>query len=169
MKLHANIAKDYQTNIQIRDEGSRVFAEIEGRSYELNIQESSKGRYLFLSAGQVFDCFVEGHPESGKPINVTVGCSQFAVTVTDPKRLRGTSNPGAHAVEAAQIIAPMPGKVVRVLVATGTQVEAGAGIIVVEAMKMQNEMKSPKAGTVTALNVQVGETLNAGDVLAIVE
>jgi biotin carboxyl carrier protein len=169
MKLHANIAKDYQTNIQIRDEGSRVFAEVDGRTYELNINESSKGGYLIVSDGQVFDCFVEGRPESGKPLNVTVGSAHFEVTVTDPKRLRGTSSAAAHAAEVTQIIAPMPGKVVRVLVATGTQVEAGAGIIVVEAMKMQNEMKSPKAGTVTAVNVQTGETVNAGDVLAIVE
>jgi biotin carboxyl carrier protein len=58
---------------------------------------------------------------------------------------------------------------VRILVAVGDQVEAGAGIVVVEAMKMQNEMKSPKAGTVVALNIKTGATVNGGDVLAIVE
>ena len=63
----------------------------------------------------------------------------------------------------------MPGKIVRVLVSADEQVEAGAGIVVVEAMKMQNEMKSPKAGTVATLNVQVGETVNAGQVLAVIE
>jgi biotin carboxyl carrier protein len=55
------------------------------------------------------------------------------------------------------------------LVAVGDTVEAGAGVAVVEAMKMQNEMKSPKAGKVTAVNVTVGATVNAGDVLAVVE
>jgi biotin carboxyl carrier protein len=63
----------------------------------------------------------------------------------------------------------MPGKVVRVLVAKGESVEAGAGIVVVEAMKMQNEMKAPKAGTVATLNVEVGTTVNGGDVLAVIE
>jgi biotin carboxyl carrier protein len=63
----------------------------------------------------------------------------------------------------------MPGKVVRLLVDVGAQVEAGAGIVVVEAMKMQNEMKSPKAGVVTALNAEAGSTVNAGDVLAEIE
>ena len=169
MKLQATIAHDHQTEIQIQDEGSRVFAVIDGRGYELDIHESSKGGYLMVSDGQVFDCFVEGRPESGKPLNVSVGSAHFAVTVTDPKRLRGTSDAGTHAATAAQVIAPMPGKVVRVLVGAGTQVEAGAGIIVVEAMKMQNELKSPKAGTVTAVNFQAGETVNAGEVLAIVE
>jgi biotin carboxyl carrier protein len=56
-----------------------------------------------------------------------------------------------------------------VLVETGAEVEAGAGLIIVEAMKMQNEMKSPKAGKVTSLNVAAGATVNAGDVLAVVE
>jgi len=63
----------------------------------------------------------------------------------------------------------MPGKVVRVLVAAGTTVEAGAGIIVVEAMKMQNEMKAPKAGVVVSVNAEAGATVNAGDVLAVID
>ena len=63
----------------------------------------------------------------------------------------------------------MPGKIVRVLVQAGERVEAGAGIIVVEAMKMQNEMKAPKAGIVVSINAEEGTTVNAGDVLAVVE
>jgi biotin carboxyl carrier protein len=59
----------------------------------------------------------------------------------------------------------MPGKVVRLLVSVGDHVEVGAGIVVVEAMKMQNEMKSPKAGTLAALPVEVGATVNAGELL----
>ena len=68
-----------------------------------------------------------------------------------------------------QIVASMPGKVVRVLVEVGAKVEAGDGIVVVEAMKMQNEMKSPKAGLVTSLTATPGATVNAGDVLAEIE
>ena len=77
--------------------------------------------------------------------------------------------PGGGADITARIIAPMPGKVVRVLVEAGAEVETGAGIVVVEAMKMQNEMKSPKAGIVATLNVEVGTTVNGGDVLAVIE
>ncbi|MBC7929115.1 MAG: biotin/lipoyl-binding protein, partial [Rubrivivax sp.] len=69
----------------------------------------------------------------------------------------------------AQINAPMPGKVVRVLVEAGQAVEAGAGLVVVEAMKMQNELKSPKTGTVSEVRVEPGATVNAGDVLVIIE
>ncbi len=167
MKLRASIG-DYQTDIQILDEGSRLSADIDDRRYEIEVLESA-GSYLLISAGHVFDCHVEGHPESGKMIDVIVGTKRYAIALTDPKRLRGATAVGALTVEAAHIIAPMPGKVVRVLVEVGNRIEAGTGIMVVEAMKMQNEMKSPKAGVVVALNVQVGATVNGGDVLAVVE
>jgi biotin carboxyl carrier protein len=63
----------------------------------------------------------------------------------------------------------MPGKVVRLLVAAGDTVEAGQGLLVVEAMKMQNELKSPKKGIVRQVLAREGAAVNAGDVLAIVE
>ena len=168
MKLHAVIA-DYQTDIQIGDDGGRVFAEVDDRRYELDVHESGSNGYVFISNGQVFDCRVEGRPESGKPIEVIVGTTHCAVTLTDPKRLSSAASASAPGDDAARIIAPMPGKVVRVLVEVGSQVEVGAGIIVVEAMKMQNEIKSPKTGTVITLNIQTGATVNGGDVLAVVE
>ena len=168
MKLHATI-DDQQTDIQIRDEGGRVFAEIDDRRYELEVHESSASGYLLVSNGQVYDCRVDGRPESGLPVEVIVGTTSYAVTLNDPRRLSSTAPASTHAGDGARIIAPMPGKVVRVLVEVGSQVEAGAGIMVVEAMKMQNEMKSPKAGTVIALNIQTGDTVNGGDVLAVIE
>jgi biotin carboxyl carrier protein len=168
MKLHASIA-DQQHDIQIQDDGARVFAEVDGRSYELDVHESGPGKYLIVSDGQVFDCLVQDNPGSGKPVSIQIGTAQFAVTVTDPKRLLRMSDAGAHGPGAAQVIAPMPGKVVRVMTEAGAQVEAGAGIAIVEAMKMQNELKSPKAGTVVTVNAREGETVNAGDVLAVIE
>jgi len=168
MKLHAAI-NDYQTNIQIRVDGGRVFAGIDDRCYEVEVQESGTGGYLLISQGRVFECRIDGPPESGRTIDVIVGTTPYSVTLTDPRRLSSVASARADGGDAARIIAPMSGKVVRVLVAVGDQVEAGAGIIVVEAMKMQNEMKSPKTGTVVALNVQSGATVNGGDVLAVIE
>jgi biotin carboxyl carrier protein len=112
---------------------------------------------------------VEGRPESGLPVEVIVGTTPYLITLTDPKRLSSAASASVHGDDAVRIVAPMPGKVVRVLVEVGSQVEAGAGVIVIEAMKMQNELKSPKAGTVIALNVQSGATVNGGDVLAVIE
>ena len=97
-----------------------------------------------------------------------VGSVRFAAEVRDPRSLRGR----VRAVDdhgPRKLTAPMPGKIVRVLVRQGDEVEAGAGMLVVEAMKMQNEIKSPKKGTVHKILVGEGAAVNAGDVLAIVE
>ena len=167
MKLQATIG-DHTTDLDVRIQGNRVHAELEGRDYELDLYSTGKG-LLLVVAGRVFECHVEGRPEPGSAVEVIVGPNHFGVTLNDPKRLRSAVAAGMHADEAARIVAPMPGKVVRVLVGAGAQVEVGTGIVVVEAMKMQNEMKSPKAGTVAALNVEVGATVNGGDVLAVIE
>jgi biotin carboxyl carrier protein len=63
----------------------------------------------------------------------------------------------------------MPGKVVRIVAEVGQEVKIGDSIIVVEAMKMQNEMKSPKDGVVKEIRAENGATVNTGDVLAVIE
>ncbi|MGZ8844681.1 MAG: biotin/lipoyl-containing protein [Pyrinomonadaceae bacterium] len=168
MKLNAVIA-DYEGALDIQIEGGQVRAEVDGRRYELDLARLENNQMLLMSEGQVFECRVDGRPGSGSAVDVTVGAASYAVTLTDPKRLRSTVATGMHAGGAALIIAPMPGRVVRQLVEAGAEVEAGDGIVVVEAMKMQNEMKSPKAGKVVTMNVEVGATVNGGDVLAIIE
>ena len=101
-------------------------------------------------------------------LQLWVGSTRFAAEVHDPRSLRGRSRAGDdHGPK--KITASMPGKVVRLLVREGDGVEPGAGVAVVEAMKMQNEIKSPKKGTVQKILVSEGATVNAGDVLAIVE
>jgi biotin carboxyl carrier protein len=83
--------------------------------------------------------------------------------------LRGRKRGDADDASPKKLIAPMPGKVIRVLLAEKAQVEAGQGIVVMEAMKMQNEIKSPRKGTIQKILVAEGANVNAGDVLAIVE
>ena len=168
MKLHAAIA-EIETDVEIRREADGLRARVEDVEYQLDARQTGPGSYLLILAGHVFECRVEGSTESGAPLAVFVGARSFEVTLADPKRLRGAKDSSAHGDGAARIVAPMPGKVVRVLVEAGAQIEAGAGVVVVEAMKMQNEMKSPKAGTVSAINVEVGATVNGGDVLAVIE
>jgi biotin carboxyl carrier protein len=168
MKLTAEIAGQKQELVIEHEEG-RALVLIDDRRYEVEVRVLEPGLYLLLLNGEVYECRVN-HP-GGKPgaAEVTVGAQDYAFTLTDPKRLRGIESAGALLDGTARIVAPMPGKVVRVLVEMGAEVEAGAGIVVVEAMKMQNEMKSPKAGIVTSINVQTGATVNAGDILAVVE
>jgi biotin carboxyl carrier protein len=167
MKLTAELdGETHQLDLQ-REEG-RVFAEVDGRRYELLAREIAQGSYLLIADGQVYDCRVERL--QGESLEVNVKNRSYAVTIIDPKRLRGGHGTGAQVGDgSAQIIAPMPGKVVRVLVEAGALVEAGDSIVVVEAMKMQNELKSPRAGTVTEIRAETGATVNAGDVLAVIE
>jgi biotin carboxyl carrier protein len=101
-------------------------------------------------------------------LHLWVGSSRFSVEVRDPRSLRGRAR-AAEDHGPRKIVAPMPGKVVRLLVREGDEIEAGAGVAVVEAMKMQNEIKSPKKGTIQRILVSEGSAVNAGDVLIVVE
>ena len=104
----------------------------------------------------------------GGDVHIWVGSQRFAVDVRDPRSLRSRAR-AADDHGPKRLTAPMPGKVVRILLTQGTEVEAGAGVLVVEAMKMQNEVKSPKKGTIQKILVSEGAAVNAGDLLAIVE
>jgi biotin carboxyl carrier protein len=98
-----------------------------------------------------------------------VGSVRYLAELRDPRSLRGRKGAGTDDTGPKKVLAPMPGKVVRMLVHQGEPVEAGQSILVVEAMKMQNEIKSPKKGTVQKIVAIEGVNVNAGDVLAIVE
>jgi len=100
---------------------------------------------------------------------VSLGGRRYRVEVSDPRSLRGRRGSAGDESGPRKITAPMPGKVVRVLVAENMEVKAGQGVMVVEAMKMQNEVKSPKKGKIQRLTAVVGAAVNAGDILAIVE
>ena len=167
MKLKAEV-NDQELDLTLDDTGELLCVDIDGRQYELRVHASSENSYLLFHDSNVFECRVENLPQSSETFNVTLRNQRHTVTVIDPRRLRTDENSDRHHHGPTEIAAQMPGKVVRVLVEAGTQVEKGTGIIVVEAMKMQNEMKSPRDGVVVAINVQPGDTVNAGEVLATV-
>ena len=167
MKLKAQIS-DRTLEISLTAVENRVTVEIDGRHYDLEVRESAGGVLLIKNGNAVYRCRVEAKRETGK-YEVGVRGRSYPISIIDPKRLRSAQNAAGHGHGTAEIVSPMPGKVVRVLVEQGNAVEAGAGIIVVEAMKMQNEMKAPKAGVVVSINAEAGATVNAGDVLAVIE
>jgi biotin carboxyl carrier protein len=107
--------------------------------------------------------------QTATELHVWVGSTRFAVKVRDPRSLRSRDKGAGNEKGPRAILAPMPGRIVRVLVAEDSVVEAGQGIVVVEAMKMQNEIKSPKKGIVKKISAAPGAAVNPGDVLAIVE
>jgi|ERR1035437_947057 biotin carboxyl carrier protein len=168
MKLQADL--DGKTHdIEIRRDGEKVIARVDRIEYELEASEPEPGVFLIKSGPQIFDTFVERPSTPSEPTHVTVGQSAFDIKLIDPKRLRGSAIDDAHAAGIIEIKTAMPGKVVRILVSAGDSVAKGDGILVVEAMKMQNELRSPKDGVVKELRAAEGATVNAGQVLAIIE
>jgi biotin carboxyl carrier protein len=169
MKLTAQIENE-RCALDIKREGSRLTADVDGRKYEIAVREPERGVYLLICDGAVYECRVASEDAKHGLFHVDTGNHAYELTLIDPKRLRAGQSVGAQVDgTAARIVAPMPGKVVRVLVEQGAEVEAGQGLVVVEAMKMQNEMKSPRAGRVAELPVAAGATVNTGDVLAVIE
>ena len=167
MKLKAQIG-DREEELLIKLEDGRISAEIGNRVYELEVREIEPDCYLFFFHQNVHECRVSERAAE-KVFDVRIRGRSHAVTIVDPKRLRSGQNSDRHHHGVAEIRAQMPGKVVRVQTEAGKSVEKGAGVIVVEAMKMQNEMKSPRDGMIVSINVQAGDTVNAGDVLAVIE
>lgn len=168
MKLKI-ISGEREEDLLLKLEGGRVLAEIGDRVYNLYVRETGPDGYLFFLNTNVHECRVSERAGAKDTFEITVHGRSYEVTIVDPKRLRSGQNSDRHHHGVAEILAPMPGKVVRVHMEAGASVEKGAGVVVVEAMKMQNEMKSPRDGVVVSINVKPGDTVNAGDVLAVIE
>lgn len=168
MKLFAEINNE-KREIEIRREHEKIFASIDGRNYELEASEPEPNVYLLKNENKIYEVFVSPRANADEPLRVRVGENDFEINITDPKRLRGAKSDVAHGAGLAEIKTAMPGKLVRVLAEQGSEIKAGEGVIVVEAMKMQNQMKSPKDGIVKEIRFSEGATVNAGDVLAVIE
>jgi biotin carboxyl carrier protein len=163
MKLDVRIGSKTRSVEIDRREGRLAFR-VDGRPVEADIAEISEGTYSILFGGRVLLVQIETRAGQTK---AHVAGREFPVEVLDPRQWRRRS--GALELEGRQqVIAPMPGKVVRLLAAAGQAVEAGQGLLVVEAMKMQNEIRAPKTGTLERLLVSEGQPVNPGDVLAVV-
>jgi biotin carboxyl carrier protein len=159
---------------------------IGGQSHRFELERSSDrwecrldGKTVHVDAvvlrRDVLSLLIDGHSyeikreQTATDMHIWVGSACFAVELRDPRSLRSRQRSGGDEKGPRRILAPMPGRVVRLLVAENSDVEAGQGIVVVEAMKMQNEIKSPKKGVVKKISATPGAAVNPGDVLAIVE
>ncbi len=108
--------------------------------------------------------------ERGSSIHVRLDGSVFPIEILDERKLRLRRAAGRFTVEGKQTVtAPMPGKVVKVLAGVGAEVKEGQGLLVIEAMKMENELKSPKDGKVVELHVKEGQTVEGNAKLCAVE
>lgn len=159
---------------------------IDGKPYRVDLTRAQDGwkcrvgeREIVLDAvltrPDVLSILIDGKAYEVKrertpaDVHVVVGSARYAAEVRDPRSLRNRRAAAGFGEGPQKLLAPMPGKIVRVLVAEKSEVAAGQGVLVIEAMKMQNELKSPKQGIVQQLLAREGAAVGAGDVLAIVE
>jgi len=147
-----------------RSQGA-IIATLAGREYTVDVSNVAKGVYWFNWNGQSIEITIL--PE-GDLYTVRIGTHQIPVEILDShKKFQRAAHKGPSG--AAEVRAPMPGRIVRVLAAAGQEVTANQGIVVMEAMKMQNEIKSPSNGKIRTLDVSEGETIRSGHLIAVIE
>ncbi|MFM9903945.1 MAG: biotin/lipoyl-containing protein [Pyrinomonadaceae bacterium] len=167
MKLHADISGT-KHEVDLKRTDNLIHAVVDGREYTLDVSQPEPGLYVLRDGAKMAVAFVSDLVDGSSQVSIDNNHT-IDIRLTDPKRLRGSAVDAEHAGGAAEIKTAMPGKVVRILKAVGDAVEKGEGVIVVEAMKMQNEMKSPKDGVIKEIRVAESHTVGAGDILVVIE
>ena len=164
--------------------------ELRGRTRTVSIERATGGKYRVLLDGEPHEVdasrvgvhglsmIMDGERGLSREVQVTPRADDFLITfrgrtipatVNGQRTRRAVPDGGGASDGEQQLVAPMPGRVVRVLVAAGDAVELRQGLVVVEAMKMENELRSPKKGRVKSISVAPGTSVEAGRVLLVVE
>ncbi len=140
---------------------------VDGQQMEVDSALTARDVLSLLVGGKAYE--VKRERSLQGELHMVIGSARYAVDVQDPRSLRTRRGVSGTDAGPQKLKAPMPGKIVRILVNEKDEVKAGQGIIVMEAMKMQNEMKSPKDGRVQKILTAEGSVVNPGDTLAIIE
>jgi biotin carboxyl carrier protein len=164
MKFEIELGARIRT-VELARTGTHLRSTIDGRMIEADVVEVAPGIYSILIGGASFEAQVEPNATG---LRIMVAGREYSATFRDPRHPRRSRGAALEAEGRQEILAPMPGKIIRVLLKPGDPVEAGQGLLVVEAMKMQNEVRSPKSGRVERLLVSEGSAVNAGEILAVI-
>src|SRR5262249_8861351 len=155
MKYEAQINGRHSA-VEVEERDGHILVRVDERGYDIEVAAPESGVYLLFVGSQVYEARVSS--EDSKAFDVGIAGRHFAVQLIDPRRRR---KPADHSAGEQQYLkAPMPGKVVRILLKPGEEVAAGQGVVVVEAMKMQNEVKSTRSGRVSELRISEGDTVD---------
>lgn len=160
-------------HVVLQRQGAGWHVTVDGQAVDVHAAEVDGARLSLVlgdgaGSGRGVPAIVVPGREPGDLL-VAVDGRTMPVRVVSPERSRKRGGAGADGSGPQRIVAPMPGKVVRVLVKPGDTVAARQGLVVVEAMKMENELRAARAGTVAAVSVAEGQSVDAGAVLAVVE
>jgi len=155
--------KNYQLELKRSDTGWEC--RVDGREVQMDAVLARRDVISVIIEGKAYEVKRE---RTATDMHIWVGSARYSAELRDPRSLRSRKHSDHTDIGPKKLVAPMSGRVVRVLAAEQAEVDAGQGVVVVEAMKMENEIKSPKKGIVQKLVVNAGANVNAGDVLAIV-
>jgi biotin carboxyl carrier protein len=155
--------RDYRVELEPQDGGAWT-CRVNGEQIAVDAAQTASGVLSLLIGGESFEVIATKASQL-----VAIDGVRYSVELRDPRAWRTRKSRAGAGDGPRKIVAPMPGKVVRVIAPVGTEVEQGAGVVVIEAMKMQNELKSPKKGKVVKISATEGAAVNAGDVLAVIE
>lgn len=158
--------KSYPVKVTAEAEGSYTVS-VEDRQYAVDLTEPQPNLFSLLLNGKSYEVGIDTDRDE---FSLYLWDRFFRLTVQDPrhKALQGKGRLD-QAGGRAEISAPMPGKVVKILAPAGTEVKEGQGVVVVEAMKMENELASPKDGVVKEILTEEGRAVDSAEVLAVVE
>jgi biotin carboxyl carrier protein len=164
MKIKVTIQGTGHT-VELLDQGGRPRWEMDGHSLEADAREISPGMYSVLVGGRSVEVRIE---RAGAQLRVVANGKEYLAAIENPREFK-RHRAGAAQIEGRQnVVAPMAGKIIRLLVQVGDEVQSGQGLLIVEAMKMQNEIRSPKAGKVEHIKAAEGQTVNPGDIVVVV-
>jgi len=150
--------------VELERVGDRWRIVLDGELAEADAVEIAPNTLSILLRGESHEIRIAPSPDGA--LSIQTGLREFTAEVTDPRSWRGRRLSHVEVEGRQQIAAPMAGKIVRLLVKSGDHVEAGQGLLVVEAMKMQNEIRSTKSGRVERLLAEEGQPVNTGEILA---
>jgi len=167
-EVHLDSATGRTTHVvDLEKDGFSYKVSLDGQPVDADVILAAPNAVSVILNGSAFEIHIA--PSLDGTYKLQTGPHEFQADVCDSRSWRGKKHGGLEAEGRQHIVAPMPGKVIRLLVHVGDTVAAGQGLLVVEAMKMQNEIRSPKKGKVERLQATEGQAVNAGDVLAWVD
>jgi biotin carboxyl carrier protein len=154
--------------VEIEETGKSVYrVSVDGHEFVVDGKKTGRTNYSLIVDNRSFEIEVDNSEDEYR---VLVDGRNYHVNLVDERRVRiGGAQSGTQLQGRQKVSVPMPGKIIAVLVSEGDTVEKGQGLVIVEAMKMENEVRSPIAGEVKEIKVAPGETVEGGAVLLIVE
>jgi biotin carboxyl carrier protein len=159
---------DQTYRVEIEDIGKSVYkVSIDGHEFLVDGKKTGRTNYSLIVDNRSFEIEVDNSEDEYR---VLVDGRNYRVNMVDERRVRvGGAQGGLQLQGRQKVSVPMPGKVIAVLVSEGDAVEKGQGLVIVEAMKMENEVRSPINGEIKEIRVEPGATVEGGAVLVVVE